>query len=104
MSISCDIAFSFEGVEEMEAYQPEEAVPKGICIASITMSPSHSQYPCMHMRFFPPMSVHLTVLCQLDRITRTQLQELIETCVHKFLRAKIEPGTSLVSSCMPIRQ
>lgn len=32
------------------------------------------------------------VLCQLDRVTRTQLQQFIETCVHKFMRARIEPG------------
>ena len=46
---------------------------------------------------FLSLSACLTVLCQLDRITRTQLQELVRTCVHKFLRAKIEPGANHAS-------
>ena len=35
------------------------------------------------------------VLYQLERITRTQLQEFITTCTDKFMRARIEPGTAV---------
>ena len=39
--------------------------------------------------------MHLPVLYQLERITRTQLQEFITTCTDKFMRARIEPGTAV---------
>ena len=35
------------------------------------------------------------VLYQLERITKTQLQQFITTCVDKFMRARIEPGTAV---------
>lgn len=35
------------------------------------------------------------VLYQVERITKTQLQQFITTCVDKFMRARIEPGTAV---------
>lgn len=36
--------------------------------------------------------LHLLVLYQLDRITSTQLKTFLDTCIDKFMKAKIEPG------------
>lgn len=36
-----------------------------------------------------------TVLYQVERITKTQLQEFVATCTDKFMRARIEPGTAV---------
>ena len=38
---------------------------------------------------------NITVLYQIDRVTRTQLDQFMTTCVDKFLRARIEPGTAV---------
>ena len=35
------------------------------------------------------------VLYQVGRVTRTQLEQFMTTCVDKFLRARIEPGTAV---------
>lgn len=35
------------------------------------------------------------VLYEVERITRTHLKEFIDTCVDKFMRAQIEPGTAV---------
>ena len=37
----------------------------------------------------------IVVLYQIDRVTRTQLDQFMTTCVDKFLRARIEPGTAV---------
>ncbi len=37
----------------------------------------------------------IVVLYQVDRVTRTQLDQFMTTCVDKFLRARIEPGTAV---------
>lgn len=37
----------------------------------------------------------VVVLYQVDRVTRTQLEQFMITCVDKFLRARIEPGTAV---------
>lgn len=38
--------------------------------------------------------LHL-VLYQVQRITKTQLEKFFTTCVDKFMRARIEPGTAV---------
>ena len=35
------------------------------------------------------------VLYQIQRLTRTQLEKFLTTCVDKFMRARIEPGTAV---------
>ena len=36
-----------------------------------------------------------SVLYQVGRVTKTQLEQFMITCVDKFLRARIEPGTAV---------
>ena len=36
-----------------------------------------------------------SVLYQVQRITKTQLQKFLTTCVDKFMRARIEPGSAV---------
>lgn len=36
-----------------------------------------------------------SVLYQLDRVTRTQLEQFVATCLDKFLRSQIEPGSAV---------
>ena len=35
------------------------------------------------------------VLYEVERITKTQLEKFMTTCVDKFMRARIEPGTAV---------
>ena len=35
------------------------------------------------------------VLYQIHRTTKTQLEKFLTTCVDKFMRARIEPGTAV---------
>ena len=35
------------------------------------------------------------VLYQVGRVTKTQLEQFMITCVDKFMRARIEPGTAV---------
>ncbi len=35
------------------------------------------------------------ILYHLDRVTRTQLEQFVGTCLDKFMRAQIEPGSAV---------
>ena len=47
-----------------------------------------------HSCLVNPLSL-FTVLYQLERVTKTQLQQFMTSCVDKFMRARIEPGTAV---------
>eukprot|EP00794_Sanderia_malayensis_P012251 gene12251-13513_t len=39
------------------------------------------------------------VVFQVDRVTETQLKEAFKICLHKYMRAKIEPGSAVGAVC-----
>lgn len=62
----------------------DDAIPKGTPIrvsVATTLSRSYT--------------VISAVLYQIQRITKTQLEKFFTTCVDKFMRARIEPGTAV---------
>ncbi len=43
----------------------------------------------------PVESSQPSILYHLDRVTRTQLEQFVATCLEKFNRAQIEPGSAV---------
>ncbi len=63
-------------------------------------TPPHGHAPLRSLRAVselvsPVESATPPVLYQLERITRTQLEHFVSSCLGKFLRSKIEPGSAV---------
>ena len=49
----------------------------------------------MKNTYYCPIFLIGIVLYEIQRITRTQMERFLTTCVDKFMRARIEPGTAV---------